>query len=378
MLFDHFYNGTFFGDFGESLASKHIRTGVQARSLEMFPVTATPSSTSTYAKNENYPISTPLNQVYPPEPNNSKSSPNIRNITAAPPSTAAKTYKTRERLYYETDYVKLPNSPSNTGNNLPTISNTASSTLFEPFLRKQSQIEEVNTEELPPTASLYEFLSGSIPNNNNNIISQTPASTSPHFSNLCTGSPMVINGVIGSPIKSCVNPNLENISTQWSSSFVGGGPQQMTRSVTIFGFPPNCRNEILVSFQSHGSIESFDAASNENSGGSNWIHIVYESEWAAQKALSRNGSIFQPAGVMIGVIPMQAALEKVNMAADSFMTPLKKSTNFVLESDASNKEQSSIFLKKDKTAKYETSETLSSLPDESSLVTKAVNYIFGW
>ena len=141
----------------------------------------------------------------------------------------------------------------------------------------------------------------------------------------------------------------------------------MTRAITVFGFPPNCRNEILLSFQLHGTIESADGSE----GGNNWINIVYESEWSAQKALNRNGSIFQSTGSMIGVIPMQTAIEKVNNAADSFMSPIKKS---VISGNITNN-NTSIFLKKEKKSE---GIDLSSLPNESSLVTKAVNYIFGW
>ena len=147
----------------------------------------------------------------------------------------------------------------------------------------------------------------------------------------------------------------------------------MTRSVTVFGFSPNCRNEILLSFQTHGPIESFDAAAVE---GSNWLHIVYESEWAAQKALNRNGTIFQPTGVMIGVIPMQTALERVNLAADSFMSPLKKSS--LKEQNLPKGEIPSIFLKKESSKSNISPTNMASLPSESSIVTKAVNYIFGW
>jgi hypothetical protein len=154
-----------------------------------------------------------------------------------------------------------------------------------------------------------------------------------------------------------------------TSLLASGAPQQLTRSITVFGFPPNCRNEVLLSFQSHGPIVTFDVAEDE---GSNWIHIVYESEWAAQKALNRNGSILQPTGVMIGVIPMQIALEKVNIAADSFMSPLKKSAF-----NKENLETPSIFLNKEQASKS-SSNNIASLPSESSIVTKAINYIFGW
>lgn len=306
------------------------------------------------------PLSTPLNQIYNQTPSQANASSVNTGTTGAtapqPPSTAARTYKTRERLYYETDYVKSTNSPAN--------ANAANPNLFEPFLRKQSTTTgttggETNSEELPPTASLHEYLLNS---SSNNPSANTPSaqSANSHFSNLCTGSPMVINGVIGSPMRNI--PNME------TSMFVSGGSQQMTRSITVFGFPPNCRNEILLSFQSHGKIESFDAAADE---GSNWLHVVYESEWAAQKALNRNGTIFQPTGVMIGVIPMQSALEKVNIAADSFMSPLKKSSLKGQSGDIP-----SIFLKKENSQSSSTN--LASLPSESSIVTKAVNYIFGW
>lgn len=330
----------------------------------MFP-TSTPSTSS---KRENYPTSTPLNQVYSHEKlvnntinynSNINNSPNVNNPV---PPTTTRTYKTREKLYYETDYVKAPNSPINT------TETSSNSVLFEPFVRKQQPggmtVEEVNNEELPPTASLHDNL---LPTSNN-----TPNINNNTFSNLCTGSPMVINGVIGSPMKTSTTiPNMESSQfapTQWTSVFVSGGQEQMTRAITVFGFPPNCRNEILLSFQLHGTIESFDGSE----GGSNWINIVYESEWSAQKALNRNGSIFQPTGSMIGVIPMQTAIEKVNNAADTFMSPIKKSTNNTIEKPIT----SSIFLKKEKKSSNEID--LASLPNESSIVTKAVNYIFGW
>lgn len=327
----------------------------------MFPTSATPTSGSSKRETGAFsPLSTPQNQIH--YHHQTPSQANLTNTTGTgisssnqpPPSTAARTYKTRERLYYETDYVKSTNSPASSG--------AANPNLFEPFLRKQSTTtnmntttgDEINTEELPPTASLHEYLL--------NSSAQKPApAPSSHFSNLCTGSPMVINGVIGSPMRNI--PNME------TSIFVSGGSQQMTRSITVFGFPPNCRNEILLSFQSYGKIESFDGAADE---GSNWLHIVYESEWAAQKALTRNGTIFQPTGVMIGVIPMQSALEKVNIAADSFMSPLKKSTL----REQQPVDIPSIFLKKE--SPQSSSTKLASLPSESSIVTRAVNYIFGW
>lgn len=350
----------------------------------MFP-SSTPSSKRDFSA---YPTSTPLNQVYP-QAATASTSPNAtaNNASlaqASAPSTAARTYKTRERLYYETEYVKTPSTQSGDNNN---SNNPSSSTnLFEPFLRKQQTSgSEGQEEELPPTASLHEYLlSGGANSLNSPNVRNANNGNGPNsntFSALA-GSPMVINGVIGSPLKSS-STNMEgsgDTQTQWSSVFVSGGPQQMTRSITVFGFPPNNRTDVLLSFQTHGVIENYDLGE-----GNNWLHITYESEWAAQKALARNGSIFQPIGVMVGVIPMQNALEKVSSAANSFMSPLKTTTTTTNKSNRSAtstvvEEPISIFkssVSSKNNSKFP-ADAINSLPSESSIVTKAVNYIFGW
>ncbi len=119
----------------------------------------------------------------------------------------------------------------------------------------------------------------------------------------------------------------------------------------------------MGAFAAFGPIEQYDF------GESNWLHIIYESEWSAQKALARNGSIFNPGGMMIGVVPMQAALEQVSAAADSFMSPIKG------ELDRTRPVTDSIFRKP---VKNVDKERLATLPDDSSIMTKAVNYLLNW
>ncbi len=235
---------------------------------------------------------------------------------------SARPYKTRERLYYETDYIK--------GGSVSglTSSSTGSAALFEPFLKQTHGKEEFSAapEDLPPTTSLYEFM----------------------FSPSKAG-------------EAALEPSTTS-KAQLSSFPIAETGQTITKAVTVFGFPPSCRSEIVSAFASFGPIEQYDF------GESNWLHIIYESEWSAQKALARNGSIFNPGGMMIGVMPMQIALEQVSAAADSFMSPIKG------ELDRTRPATQSIF----KTKAKDIREPVVNLPDDSSLMTKAVNYLFKW
>lgn len=253
-------------------------------------------------------------------------------------ATTTRPYRTRERLYYETDYIK--GGPGGL-----TSSSTGSSAMFEPFLKQtqganKEDFSATAPEDLPPTTSLYEFM------------------FSPSKAGDATAEPAI---TAGGAEMTAASPKV-----QLSSLSAPEAPQPITKAVTVFGFPPSCRNEIVSAFASFGPIEQYDF------GESNWLHIIYESEWAAQKALSRNGSIFNPGGMMIGVVPMQAALERVSAAADSFMSPLKG------ELDKTRPATQSIFKSKAKDPENTRERRTVNLPDDSSLMTKAVNYLFKW
>lgn len=234
-------------------------------------------------------------------------------------------YQTRERLYYETDYIK-----SDTGDNSGFAGGKP--TMFEPFM-KQSRPEAAGTAaaDLPPTTSLHEFMFSPAKGGETASTANTP------------------------------NPSAALDVSTAKCGMTGSMP--ITKAITVFGFPPSCRSEIVSAFASFGPIEQYDF------GESNWLHIIYESEWSAQKALARNGSIFNPGGMMIGVVPMQAALEQVSAAADSFMSPIKG------ELDRTRPVTDSIFRKP---VKNVDKERLATLPDDSSIMTKAVNYLLNW
>jgi len=66
------------------------------------------------------------------------------------------------------------------------------------------------------------------------------------------------------------------------------------RWVTIFGFPPEKASYILRQFSHYGEILQYHITGN-------WMDVEFRSETAAQKALAKNGKIFDNA-LMIGVV----------------------------------------------------------------------------
>nr|CAD2140371.1 unnamed protein product [Meloidogyne enterolobii] len=66
--------------------------------------------------------------------------------------------------------------------------------------------------------------------------------------------------------------------------------------VTVFGFTPNYRDEVLELFSRHGDIMAQRATKDGN-----WVHIRYSSPVHARQALAKNATLFH--GQMIGVVP---------------------------------------------------------------------------
>lgn len=89
--------------------------------------------------------------------------------------------------------------------------------------------------------------------------------------------------------------------------------------VTVFGFSGAQAQSVLAYFKTVGNIVKTEL------GQRNWLHLQFESPWAAQKALLKNGSVLPAAGsCMIGVLPTKLAMDQVGLASTSFMSPLKK------------------------------------------------------
>uniref|UniRef100_A0A915MV70 Nucleoporin NUP35 n=1 Tax=Meloidogyne javanica TaxID=6303 RepID=A0A915MV70_MELJA len=66
--------------------------------------------------------------------------------------------------------------------------------------------------------------------------------------------------------------------------------------VTVFGFTPDYRDDVLELFSRHGDIMAQRATKDGN-----WVHIRYSSPVHARQALAKNATLFH--GQMIGVVP---------------------------------------------------------------------------
>ncbi len=173
-----------------------------------------------------------------------------------------------------------------------------------PFARSESGADI--KLDAPPTGSLYDD-----PLSPERSFIADPSTKVPQSSDID-----YISGVFtSSPSRVVTQNTLQEIKpTSLSSS------DPIDSWVTVFGFSGAQVQPVLQYFKSLGNVI------NSELGQRNWIHIQYDSPWAAQKALLKNGSVIQAAGSsMIGVIPTRNAMEQVGIASTSFMSPLKKS-----------------------------------------------------
>lgn len=122
--------------------------------------------------------------------------------------------------------------------------------------------------------------------------------------------------------------------------------------VTVFGFPAASSQFVLQHFALYGKIVKY-----ENPTKGNWLHLMYESKLQARKALSRSGTTINK-DVMIGVVPCVDQKAKASV-------------------DALN--QSIVHTPTRQSRKHEVTNLQPITPyRDEGMVTRAVNYIFGW
>ncbi|XP_028399711.1 nucleoporin NUP35-like [Dendronephthya gigantea] len=148
-------------------------------------------------------------------------------------------------------------------------------------------------------------------------------------------------------------------------------------SITAFGFPPSASSFLLQQFSQYGSILKHEVASNGN-----WMHVKYQSKLQAKKALSKNGKIFGN-NMMVGV---KQCIDKNFMfetGKENLPSSITKST---ISSDVAVSSPSRKTPIRPLTAAYhaassdlEVSGSTSNTPQKSNnLVSKAMEYVFGW
>ncbi|KAM6332351.1 nucleoporin NUP35 isoform 2-T2 [Podargus strigoides] len=239
----------------------------------------------------------------------------------------------------------------------------------------------------PPVRSIYDELSspglGSTP-----LTSRRPASFSLTQSPLVgtmpstpgTASSVFSPASIGQPRKTTLSPaQLDPFYTQGDSLTSEDQPDDTW--VTVFGFPQASASYILLQFAQYGNILKHVMS---NTG--NWMHIRYQSKLQARKALSKDGRIFGES-IMIGVKPCidKSVMENLERSSTSPMssvfTPPTKSIGTPVKS-ANNTRISTVrplaTAYKASTSDYQVVSDRQTPRKDESIVSKAMEYVFGW
>ncbi|KFO93841.1 Nucleoporin NUP53, partial [Buceros rhinoceros silvestris] len=238
----------------------------------------------------------------------------------------------------------------------------------------------------PPVRSIYDELSspglGSMP-----LTSRRPTSFSLTQSPLAGAMPSTPGtGVfspasIGQPRKTTLSPaQLDPFYTQGDS--LTSEDQLDDTWVTVFGFPQASASYILLQFAQYGNILKHVMS---NTG--NWMHIRYQSKLQARKALSKDGRIFGES-IMIGVKPCidKSVMENFERSptslTSSVFTPPTKSIGSPVQ-PANNSTRLSTMRPlatayKASTSDYQVVSDRQTPRKDESIVSKAMEYVFGW
>ncbi|KAM6269033.1 nucleoporin NUP35 isoform 2-T2 [Porphyrio hochstetteri] len=240
----------------------------------------------------------------------------------------------------------------------------------------------------PPVRSIYDELSspglGSSP-----LTSRRPGSFSLTQSPLVgtmpstpgTASNVFSPASIGQPRKTTLSPaQLDPFYTQGDS--LTSEDQLDDTWVTVFGFPQASASYILLQFAQYGNI-----LKHEMSNTGNWMHIRYQSKLQARKALSKDGRIFGES-IMIGVKPcidkgvMESSERNSASSAFSVFTPPTKSVGTPVQ-PANNATRISTMRPlatayKASTSDYQVVSDRQTPRKDESIVSKAMEYVFGW
>ncbi|XP_061917416.1 nucleoporin NUP35 [Entelurus aequoreus] len=138
--------------------------------------------------------------------------------------------------------------------------------------------------------------------------------------------------------------------------------------VTVFGFPPASASYILLQFAQYGNILKHTMASPGN-----WMHLQYQSWLQARKALSKDGKVFGDA-IMVGVKP---CIDKSMMleASEVAASPRRSSA---LPSTPRSAIRPLSATYRTSGSDYQVVADRQTPRKDDSLVSKAMEYMFGW
>ncbi|XP_037646903.1 nucleoporin NUP35 isoform X2 [Sebastes umbrosus] len=141
--------------------------------------------------------------------------------------------------------------------------------------------------------------------------------------------------------------------------------------VTVFGFPPASASYILLQFAQYGNILKHTMASPGN-----WMHLQYQSRLQARKALSKDGKVFGDA-IMVGVKP---CIDKSVMDSSAAVsTPLSSSfSSSILPSTPRSAIRPLSAAYRSSGSDYQVVADRQTPRKDDSMVSKAMEYMFGW
>ncbi|NXA32867.1 NUP35 protein, partial [Eudromia elegans] len=238
----------------------------------------------------------------------------------------------------------------------------------------------------PPVRSIYDELSS--PGLGPTPLTSRPSSFSMTQSPLVgtmpstpgTASNVFSPASIGQPRKNTLSPaQLDPFYTQGDS--LTSEDQLDDTWVTVFGFPQASASYILLQFAQYGNI-----LKHVMSNAGNWMHIRYQSKLQARKALSKDGRIFGES-IMIGVKPCidKSVMENFERnsatSMSSVFTPPTKSLGSPLQPASTTKISTMRPLAtayKASTSDYQVVSDRQTPRKDESIVSKAMEYVFGW
>lgn len=138
--------------------------------------------------------------------------------------------------------------------------------------------------------------------------------------------------------------------------------------VTVFGFPPASASFILLQFAQYGNILKHTMS---NTG--NWMHLQYQSKLQARKALSKDGKVFGDS-IMVGVKPCIHKSVMEGPDRGSVSSPAPRGTPSTPH--ASMRPLSAAY--KASSSDYQVVADRQTPRRDDSLVSKAMEYMFGW
>ncbi|NWI52216.1 NUP35 protein, partial [Calyptomena viridis] len=242
----------------------------------------------------------------------------------------------------------------------------------------------------PPVRSIYDELSspglGSTPLTSgrpaNFSLTQSPSiGILPSTPGTGRSSSVFSPASIGQPRKTTLSPaQLDPFYTQGDS--LTSEDQLDDTWVTVFGFPQASASYILLQFAQYGNILKHVMS---NTG--NWMHIRYQSKLQARKALSKDGRIFGES-IMIGVKPCidKSVMENFERSSTSSMssvfTPPTKTAGTPVQ-PVNNATRISTMRPlatayKASTSDYQVVSDRQTPRKDESIVSKAMEYVFGW